>query len=95
LAYFQTKHPILGKFCHGRCCSIFGYFIYLTGIWYILRPFGILYKYLVYFGMLYQYKSGNSYWGKNSKKFSTHKIEKLGTPLDTINIEKKYCKIGK
>jgi hypothetical protein len=40
----------------------YGHLVYFTTIWYIVRPFGILYDSLVYFshfGMLYQEKSGN------------------------------------
>jgi hypothetical protein len=33
--------------------------VYFMDIWYIFWPFGILYGYLVYFGILFQEKSGN------------------------------------
>jgi hypothetical protein len=59
MVYFQTKNPNSGKFCRFLRWKMSVYFM---AIWSILRPFGIMYVYLVYFsrfGILYQEKSGN------------------------------------
>jgi hypothetical protein len=62
---FQTKNPNLGKFwkvLQWKILVFYGYFVYFTVKWYILRPFGTLCGHLVYFsrlGKLYLDKSSN------------------------------------
>jgi hypothetical protein len=60
----KSQRVNFGGPCNGRC-----WYIYVIGIWYILRPFDIFYGHLVYFvltwyvfprfGILNQQKSGN------------------------------------
>jgi hypothetical protein len=40
---FKPKIPIwvnFGASCNGRCWYFYGYLVYFTAKWYILRPFG-------------------------------------------------------
>jgi uncharacterized protein YhhL (DUF1145 family) len=45
MAYFQTKIHIwvnFGGVCNGRCCTLYGYFVYFTAIWDNFWQFGKL-----------------------------------------------------
>jgi hypothetical protein len=51
MVYFQTKNPKMGKFSRDLqdVAIFYGYYIYLSIIWYILWPIGKFNGYLEYF----------------------------------------------